>query len=283
VLSRLGGGIGTRGPGETKLEMDRRRIRKRIADLNRNLTEVRKNRHLQRKSRKSVPLPTVALVGYTNAGKSSLLNSLTDADVLTEDKLFATLDPTTRKLELPDNNEILLTDTVGFINKLPHHLVAAFRATLEEVVEADILLHVADASHPAMVSQMEAVDSVLAGLGAVEKPTLIVFNKADLLPGHVTGSLLKKYDRSVAVSAKEKRGFEELKAAILRMLPLKRRRVMLTVPYGQANVVAQLHEKGKVISEEYGSDAVIISALLDEALFNRVKQFLLINGGEQQS
>lgn len=278
VLSRLGGGIGTRGPGETKLEMDRRRIRKRISDLTRNLAEVRKNRNLQRKSRKSIPLPTVALVGYTNAGKSSLLNSLTEADVLAEDKLFATLDPTTRKLEMPNNNEILLTDTVGFINKLPHHLVAAFRATLEELVEADILIHVVDASHPAMDSQMDAVNRVLAELGVVEKPTVTAFNKVDLLPKQVQNLLLKKYDRSVAVSAKENTGFNDLKAAILDLLPAKRRQVLLAVPYGQSNLVALVHEKGKVISEEYGSDAVIISAWLDEAVFNRVRQYQQVNG-----
>ncbi|MFZ5639146.1 MAG: GTPase HflX [Bacillota bacterium] len=283
VLSRLGGGIGTRGPGETKLEMDRRRIRKRIADLARNLAEVRKNRSLQRKNRKSVPLPTVALVGYTNAGKSSLLNSLTDADVLAEDKLFATLDPTTRRLELPDNNEILLTDTVGFINKLPHHLVAAFRATLEEVVEADILVHVVDAGHPAMKEQMDAVNSVLTGLGAVEKPTLTAFNKVDLLPAHVADSLLKKYSPSVAVSAKEKTGFDGLKAAILRLLPVKRRQAILAVPYGRSDIVALVHEKGKVITEEYSADAVIICALLDDALYSRVRQYQRLNGGEQQS
>lgn len=279
ALSRLGGGIGTRGPGETKLEMDRRRIRKRISDLTKNLAAVRKNRNLQRKSRKSIPLPTVALVGYTNAGKSSLLNSLTEADVLAEDKLFATLDPTTRRLEMPDNNEILLTDTVGFINKLPHHLVAAFRATLEEIVEADILIHVVDASHPAMDSQMDAVNRVLAELGVIEKPTVTAFNKADVLPEQMISTLLKKYDMSVAVSAKEMSGFAELKAVILGLLPARRRQVVLVVPYGHSNMVALVHEKGKVISEEFGADSVIISAWLDEAVYNRVRQFQQVNGG----
>lgn len=282
VLSRLGGGIGTRGPGETKLEMDRRRIRKRISDLNRSLAEVRKNRDLQRKSRKSVPLPTVALVGYTNAGKSTLLNSLTDADVFAEDKLFATLDPTTRRLELPENNEVLITDTVGFINKLPHHLVVAFRATLEEVVEADVLIHVVDASHQAMDSQMDAVNSVLAELGVVEKPTLIVFNKIDMLTEQAVTSLLKKHDRSVAVSAKEKTGFEQLTRALLPVLPLKRRQALLVIPYSHSDVVAMVHEKGKVIHQEYGPEVVTISAMLDEALFNRVRRFQQGNGEERQ-
>lgn len=281
ALSRLGGGIGTRGPGETKLEVDRRRIRKRIADLSRDLAEVRKNRSLQRKSRKTVPLPTVALVGYTNAGKSSLLNSLTNAEVLAEDKLFATLDPTTRRLELPDNNEVLLTDTVGFINKLPHHLVAAFRATLEEVVDADILIHVVDAGHLAMAEQMDAVNTVLAGLGVVDKPTIIALNKIDVLPGEQAKAILvKKFAQAIAVSAKDKTGFSELKAAILRMLPVKRRQVALKIPYGQSGLVALVHEKGKVLSEEFGPDGVAVLALVDAALFERVKDFQSTGGGE---
>lgn len=281
VLSRLGGGIGTRGPGETKLEMDRRRIRKRIADLNNSLTEVKKNRQLQRENRKSVPLPTVALVGYTNAGKSSLLNSLTNANVLAEDKLFATLDPTTRKLELPDNNEVLLTDTVGFINKLPHHLIAAFRATLEEVLDADILVHVVDADHPAMFEQTDAVNSVLARLGVCEKPTLTVLNKVDLLPGEQAKTiLLKRLENAIAVSAKGKTGFDELKTAILRLLPVKRRQVLLAVPYGRTNIVALVHEKGTVINEKYDPDAVKITALVDDTVFNSVKEFQCSAGEE---
>ena len=169
-LSRLGGGIGTRGPGETKLEVDRRRIRKRIAELNEAIRDVQKHRELLRRSRKEIPVPLAALVGYTNAGKSTILKKLTGAQVLVEDKLFATLDPTTRRVVLPNNEVVLLTDTVGFIRNLPHHLVAAFRATLEEVVEADLLLHVVDASHPDLAGQMEAVERVLESWTAARNP-----------------------------------------------------------------------------------------------------------------
>ncbi|WP_333871485.1 GTPase HflX [Desulforamulus putei] len=180
-LSRLGGGIGTRGPGETKLETDRRRIRKRISDLEKELREVQQHRALLRKDRRDEPLPLVSLVGYTNAGKSTLLRTLTGADVLVEDKLFATLDPTTRRVRLPNNDNILLTDTVGFIQNLPHHLVAAFRATLEEVREADLLLHVVDVSHPNCEGQINAVESILESLQCLDKPIIMVFNKIDLI------------------------------------------------------------------------------------------------------
>jgi len=179
-LSRLGGGIGTRGPGETKLEADRRTIRNRISSISKELEAVRQRRTVQRQKRRDAHLPLVALVGYTNAGKSSLLNTLTGAEALVEDKLFATLDPTTRKYTLPDGQALLLTDTVGFIQKLPHHLIMAFRATLEEVVDADMLLHVVDASHPRAMEHCEAVFDVLREIDAADHPVVTVLNKSDL-------------------------------------------------------------------------------------------------------
>ncbi|MGB9803089.1 MAG: GTPase HflX [Desulfofundulus sp.] len=212
-LSRLGGGIGTRGPGETKLETDRRRIKRRIAELRRKLEEVRRHRTLLRSRRQKAPVTLASLVGYTNAGKSTLLNALTGADVPVEDKLFATLDPTTRRLVLPNKEVVLLTDTVGFIRRLPHHLVAAFRATLEEVTEADLLLHVVDVSSPDYPARIEAVDQVLASLGAREKPTILVLNKIDRLTAEEPW--LVPADRpAVAVSALTGRGLDKLCQAL---------------------------------------------------------------------
>ncbi|MBU0671724.1 MAG: GTPase HflX [Candidatus Margulisbacteria bacterium] len=205
-MSRLGGGIGTRGPGETKLESDRRRIRKRISELNKEIEKVRKDRALRRDKRKKSQLPIAALVGYTNSGKSTLLNALTSAGVLVEDKLFATLDTTVRRLQLPGEQMVLITDTVGFIQKLPHQLVAAFRATLEEVTEADLLLHVVDLSHPNFEHQISAVYAVLEELGAVTKPIITIFNKIDCLDNKVPKELLLKYQPAVAISALEGKG-----------------------------------------------------------------------------
>ncbi len=213
-LSRLGGGIGTRGPGETKLEVDRRRIRKRIADLSAEIGEVKKHRDLLRRGRREIPVPLVALVGYTNAGKSTILNKLTGAGALVEDKLFATLDPTTRRVVLPGNETVLLTDTVGFITNLPHHLIAAFRATLEEVVEADLLLHVVDASHPGADRHIEAVNCVLESLGAAAKPFIMVYNKIDLLLDQGLPPQTEKGYQAVAVSALSGRGMEDLLGSI---------------------------------------------------------------------
>jgi GTP-binding protein HflX len=201
LMSRLGGGIGTRGPGETKLESDRRLIKQRIAELNREIEKIRSDRAVRRDKRKSSRLPLVTLVGYTNAGKSTLLKTLTKAEVLVADKLFATLDTTIRRLYLPNGNHILLTDTVGFIQKLPHQLVAAFRATLEEVTEADLLLHVVDAANPYFEDQIAAVYTVLEELNAVTKPIITIFNKSDLLEKKFSRQLLKKYEPAVALSA----------------------------------------------------------------------------------
>ncbi|MEK7376752.1 MAG: GTPase HflX [Candidatus Margulisiibacteriota bacterium] len=213
-MSRLGGGIGTRGPGETKLEEDRRKIRKRVAELKRELETLKKSRHTRNLSRKSSGLTTVSLVGYTNAGKSTLMNALTKSDVLVEDKLFATLDTTTRKFFLPDSSHALLSDTVGFIQKLPHQLVDAFKATLEEVSDADVLLHVVDASSGSVDQQINAVYVVLEEIGAINKPIVTVFNKTDLLEEKLDRSLLNKYKPGVEVSALKKEGLAPLKEAI---------------------------------------------------------------------
>lgn len=210
LMSRLGGGIGTRGPGETKLEYDRRRIRKKISDLKKEIEKVRTERSLRREKRRRSKIPIAALVGYTNSGKSTLLNSLAKADVLTEDKLFATLDPTIRRVYLPDGKIILLSDTVGFIQKLPHQLIAAFRATLEEVTEADLLIHVVDASHPYFEDQITAVFTVLEELKSITKPIITVFNKIDKSNKKLSGKLLGKYQPAIAVSALYNQGLEEL-------------------------------------------------------------------------
>ncbi len=218
MMSRLGGGIGTRGPGETKLEVDRRYIRKRISDLNKEIEKVRQERNYRREKRRKSHLPVVAIVGYTNAGKSTLLNSLTQAGVLTRDKLFATLDTTMRRWSLGSHKIVLLADTVGFIRKLPHQLVAAFRATLEEVTEADILLHVVDASHPFYEDQISAVYAVLEELKSVSKPIITVFNKIDLLPKKVSKDILGKYQPSIAVSAVTQEGLDQLSAELTKIL-----------------------------------------------------------------
>ncbi|PKM79773.1 MAG: GTPase HflX [Firmicutes bacterium HGW-Firmicutes-14] len=274
ALSRLGGGIGTRGPGETKLEVDRRRIRKRISDLKKELEQVRKNRELHRIKRKSAPIPVVSLCGYTNSGKSTLLNRLTDAGVLAEDKLFATLDPTTRKLELPDNRTVLISDTVGFINKIPHHLVAAFRATLEEVVESDVLIHVADISHPAMDKQVESVQKLLMELDVSEKPAITVFNKADRLPDHSPVELMiKRIPNSVLISAKTGEGIAELLKLMSVTVPGKRTRASFAIPYHQASLAAELHDKGRVLKEEYMPEHILIMAELDEKTMARVIRY----------
>lgn len=268
-LSRLGGGIGTRGPGETKLEVDRRRIRQRIADLKEELENVKKHRDLLRRGRQEAPIPLVSLVGYTNAGKSTILRNLTGADVLVEDKLFATLDPTTRRVILPNNEAVLLTDTVGFIQRLPHHLVAAFRATLEEVVEADILLHVVDASHPNSSTQIEAVNQVLESLGAAAKPVLMVYNKIDLVAQE---DLPRAGDDppAVFISAGKGQGMADLLSAVDRLLAARRMRTSFFIPYKKSGLLALLHEKGRVLHEEHGQDGITVEAEIEVVWAKRV-------------
>lgn len=276
ALSRLGGGIGTRGPGETKLEVDRRRIRQRIKDLEGELQQVRQHRERLRRKRERVPLPVVALVGYTNAGKSTLLNTLTNSDVLAEDKLFATLDPITRQVELPGGKSFLLTDTVGFIRKLPHHLIAAFRATLEETVSADVLIHVVDAGNPAFVEQMVTVEGVLAELAANEIPTITVFNKLDLVADKsLIHRVASEYPCSVEISAASGLGLQSLLELIIQQLPRDLTRCQLLLPYEAGSLLALVHDKGQVISEEFLPEGVRIWADLEPQTLSRVKEFIL--------
>ncbi len=275
VLSRLGGGIGTRGPGETKLEVDRRRIRDRIADIEREIKLFRRHRELHRQRRQAARVPGVALVGYTNAGKSTLLNALTAAGVLAEDKLFATLDPTTRKITLPGGQEALLTDTVGFIQKLPHQLVAAFRATLEETVQADLLLHVIDASHPRHQEQSDAVFRVLGELGAADKPVIPVYNKIDRLDNpHLRERLLRNPD-SVAISALTGEGIADLLDRIRAFLRRRSVDAVLLVPYSDSGVLARLYDLGAVDNTEYTDGGIRVSIALPPGDIAVFQQYLL--------
>lgn len=273
ALSRLGGGIGTRGPGETKLEVDRRRIRRRISELEERLTQTVRTRQLHRKERKAKEIPIVALVGYTNAGKSTLLNALTGADVLAEDKLFATLDTTVRRVELPNGQPVLLTDTVGFIRKLPHHLIAAFRATLEEVVEADVILHVLDATAHNADAQAAAVAEVLTYLDVAAKPTITVINKIDglALAGPVQ-LVLGHFENSVAISAKNHLGLDLLLQKISEILPENLLTVTCFVPYNQMNFLHAIHREGKIWAESYLEEGVQIQASLPQPLYQRLCQ-----------
>ena len=262
-LSRQTGGIGTRGPGETQLEVDRRRIQERIARLERDLEEVRKNRGVQREGRLRRNWPVASLIGYTNAGKSSLLNALTGADVLAEDKLFATLDPTTRQLVLPNRQKVLLTDTVGFIRKLPHTVIESFKATLEEVQLADLLLHVVDVSHPQFREQMQAVGAIIAELEADSKDTVLVFNKCDKLERRSSlEALLDQHPGSVAVSARTGEGLDSLRQELEVRLASWRMRVRLKLPASESALIAEIHRAGHVLECRYeGSEAVVVAHL----------------------
>ncbi|MBZ4653439.1 MAG: GTP-binding protein HflX [Peptococcaceae bacterium] len=273
-LSRLGGGIGTRGPGETKLETDRRRIRLRIHDLQREIEEIKKQRGILRQQREHTEIPVVALVGYTNAGKSTLLNALTQANVLAENKLFATLDPTTRRLQLKQR-EVLLTDTVGFINKLPHQLVAAFRATLEEVVYADLLLHVVDASHPSYEGQITAVNRVLEELKVLTKPTILVLNKWDLVkdPLEVL-PVAGKYEAVIPISALKGTNLPELLELINAHLPNKPLQVRLLIPFDQTALLNTLYHEGEVIQTEYVAEGILCDVYLSQPWLNKLQHYI---------
>lgn len=258
-LSRLGGGIGTRGPGEKKLEMDRRLINSRVAQLNRELQEVQRHREVNRQQRKRSGIPVVAVVGYTNAGKSTLLNHLTNAEVLEEDKLFATLDPTTRILELTNNQKVLMTDTVGFIRKLPHHLIDAFRSTLEEAKYADIILHVVDASNPQMDKQMYIVYDTLRNLEVEGKKIITAFNKTDRI-GQPEPLHDFRAERTVHISAKYGDGLEDLKNILEEILREEKDFLECTIPYRDAGVIQKIREKGEFLSEEYREDGIFVRA-----------------------
>ncbi len=272
ALSRLGGGIGTRGPGETKLESDRRHIRRRIKNLKLQLAEVQRQRETRRARRQKIGLPTVALVGYTNAGKSTLLNALTDAGVLAEDKLFATLDPTARALRLPDGRQVLLIDTVGLVRRLPHHLVDAFRSTLEEAARADVLLNLCDASSPEAAEHLRVTRELLASLGCIDRPILTVFNKCDRLPG--SEILLPGEDRqSLRISARTGEGLPALLEAVAAALPPDRRTVRLLLPFRKGALAERCRREGAVETEEYRPEGVLMSVTLGARLFDAVKDY----------
>ncbi len=263
-LSRQKGGIGMRGgEGESQLEVDRRKVRERIDKIQRDLELVLRHRSVQRTGRKRNQWPLGSLVGYTNAGKSTLFNAITGASALAEDKLFATLDPTTRRLRLPTNQNVLLSDTVGFIRKLPHDLVVAFKATLEEVIEADLLLHVVDISSPQVEEQIEEVNVVLDELSVADKPMLIVFNKIDrvTVPG-LTKRFTEQYPNSIVVSAKTGEGFEAFMAELSKQLRPVREMLELRIPHSQSEVIAQLHEVGQVLERDYDAAEAVFKALI---------------------
>ena len=268
-LSRLGGGIGTRGPGETKLEMDRRIIHERIGQLKSELASVVTHRELTRTQRSRTGIPVVAIVGYTNAGKSTLLNTLTNAGILAEDKLFATLDPTTRNLELESGQQVLLTDTVGFINKLPHHLVEAFKSTLEEAVYADIILHVVDASNPSMDSQMHVVYDTLDKLGVGDKPIITAFNKIDVAGDGILRDF--KADKTVRISARHGNGLTELKDAIEDILRESKIYIEKLYSYNEAGKISIIRKYGQLLSEEYVAEGIEVKAYVPVEIYDKVQ------------
>ena len=269
-LSRQGGGIGTRGPGETKLESDRRHIRERISRLQSELEQVRQVRGVQRERRMKNSVPVVAIVGYTNAGKSTLLNHLTDAGIPANNRLFDTLDTTSRQLTVSDNLDVILSDTVGFIAKLPHHLVDAFRATLEELEYADLLLHVIDSADPNREEHIQVVDSLIAKLAKPGTPVLRCYNKADL----VEKTEIPVGEDVVAISAKKGYGMEELLRAIENALGQKCHHVVLTLPYSMGGMVDTLHSNAKVHSVDYTAEGIVVDTVVDEILYGRLKEYI---------
>ena len=276
-LSRLGGGgVGTRGPGETQLEVDRRRVREKIVRLKRRIAEVERTRELHRKERADVPYVTIALVGYTNAGKSTLMNALTDAGVLVEDKLFATLDPTVRRLDLPGGERALLVDTVGFIHRLPHQLVEAFKSTLEEVRRAELLVHVVDATNPEAEQQIAIVERVLDEIGAGDTPTILAWNKIDRAgdapPRDVTDH--PPIIGGVAISAATGHGLGDLLATVERWLDRERVRIEVTIPASRGDLLAWVHRSAKVVTERYEDGAAVVTALATPKLAGQLQKRL---------
>ena len=272
-LSRQGGGIGTRGPGETKLESDRRHIRERITRLQHELQQVRQVRSVQRERRMKNSVPVVAIVGYTNAGKSTLLNQLTGAGIPANNRLFDTLDTTSRQLSVSDNLDVILSDTVGFIAKLPHHLVDAFRATLEELEYADLLLHVIDSADPNREEHIEVVDRLIAKLAKPETPVIRCYNKAEL----VAPTDIPAGDDVVAISAKSGRGMDALLHAIEQALGQGRHHVMLCIPYSQGGLVDTLHKNAQVLSVDYTGDGIVVETILDPILYGKLREMITSN------
>ena len=273
-MSRLGGGVGTRGPGETKLETDKRHIHRRITHLKEELSEVKKHRELLRSRRKKENRYMVAIVGYTNAGKSTILNRLTGADVLAQDKLFATLDPTIRGLTLSDKREIMLVDTVGFIRKLPHHLIEAFKSTLEEAVYADLLMVVADGADPEVDMHLEIVSKLLSDIGANDKPKFVVFNKSDLIPEDKNLTVLSGGAPFVEISAKEGTGINRLLSVLEELVPGKKKEVTLLIPYSCGQILSQIHENQTVLEETYEADGTRITAMLDAVSYSKYREYV---------
>lgn len=274
-LSQQTGGIGARrGPGETKLETDRRRIEQRISRLERDLQEVNRTRRTQAKARRRADVPVISLVGYTNAGKSTLLNALTDAGVLAEDRLFSTLDSTVRRFMLPDGRPVLLSDTVGFVQRLPHHLVEAFRSTLEQVAEASLILHLVDSSDSEPEQQVAAVHEVLDQIDARHVPELLVFNKADVAEPATVNRLSNLHPEAVVISAVERTGLAELAEAITSHLESDRTVVRLEIPYSRADIVAAAHRDGEVVAEKHDEHGSILEVRLPKARLSRFEQFV---------
>jgi GTP-binding protein HflX len=274
AMSRLGGGIGTRGPGETKLEIDRQHIRRRITKLRREITDLAKSRRVKRSSRERSGVPQIAMAGYTNAGKSTLMNALTHAGVLVADQPFATLDPTVRRLSLPGGRKATVSDTVGFIRKLPHDLVEAFKSTLEEVARADLILHVADASAPDAGEQMQAVREVLVEIGAGLIPEVLALNKWDLLPEVQRARLLRRIPDAVPVSALTGEGLEDLLRAMAGTLPSPPVQVRLLIPFDRPEVLPMLYDRAEVLSTEEGPEGMTVEARVSEAELARVGEFV---------
>ena len=268
-LSRLGGGIGTRGPGEKKLEIDRRRIRERISQLKRELSEIRQHRELIREKRKKKNVKIAALVGYSSAGKSSVLNLLTEADVLVDAKLFSTLDTTTRALKLPGGQTVYLTDTVGFIRKLPHHLIEAFKSTLEEVTYADIIVHVVDASHPQMEVKMQTVYDTLRQLGVEDQPVITLFNKMDKLPD--AGRMRDfRADETIRTSAKTGQGMEEFQYALEELLRKDQIYIERLYPYEKGGLIQLIRQEGELLSEEYKAEVIAVKAYVPRSIYGKL-------------
>ena len=270
AMSRLGGGIGTRGPGETKLETDRRHIRRRIESLKEELSDLEKHRQMLRSRRKKDGVITCAIVGYTNAGKSTLMNCLTDAGVLAQDKLFATLDPTSRALKLPSGVTVMMIDTVGLVRRLPHHLVEAFRSTLEEAAQSDIILNVCDASSDEARTHMQVTTDLLESLGCGDTPIITVLNKCDLLDETM---LAQDFKACVRISAKNGTGIDELLNAIENNLPVRMKRVKILLPFAQAGLANKIRNKGTLIYEEYVAEGLSVEAVVDEALYAKLAKY----------